>query len=72
MKANNEIIKDRIAGGSAGREKIQESQKKIRANLKESYDKAVALLTEEQKKKWKTMTGEPFDLEKIRFQFPKK
>jgi hypothetical protein len=70
-KANNDIMNEGRSGGNF-LEKAQESQKKIQRVRKEYYDKAVAILTDEQKKNWKEMTGEPFDLEKLLFQFPKK
>jgi hypothetical protein len=39
--------------------------------MKETYEKAVAKLTEDQGKKWKEMRGEPFDMDKLRL-IPKK
>ena len=35
--------------------------KKITELRKEANDKATALLTEDQKKSWKDLTGEPFE-----------
>lgn len=68
-KAINNAFKESRAGGEFASDKYEEFWRKTE---KESYDKAIALLTEEQKKKWKEMIGEPFDLEKIRLQLPKK
>jgi Spy/CpxP family protein refolding chaperone len=41
---------------------FQEAGKKIRAAQKEALEKAVAVLTPDQKKSWKEMTGEPFEI----------
>ena len=38
-----------------------ENAKKMAAMQKENLDKALAMLTGEQKKEWKELTGEPFE-----------
>jgi Spy/CpxP family protein refolding chaperone len=45
-----------------------ETRTKMQALRKETNDKATALLTEDQKKTWKEMTGEPFT---VRFEPPR-
>jgi hypothetical protein len=57
-------------GGGGGRggfdpEKMAEVQKKVQKVQKEYVSKAVDLLDDEQKKTWKSLIGEPFDLSKI-------
>jgi hypothetical protein len=47
----------RQQGGGGGREEVM---KKMQELNKQLTDRAVALLTDEQKTKWKEMTGEPF------------
>lgn len=56
-------------GGKGGfdPEKMAEMNKKIQKTSKEYVAKAVDLLNDEQKKTWKTLTGEPFDISKITF-----
>jgi hypothetical protein len=44
---------------------FQEAQKKMTAMRKETMEKVSALLTDDQKKAWKDMAGEPFE---VRFQ----
>jgi hypothetical protein len=41
---------------------FQENQKKMASMRKEAMDKVVAVLTDDQKKAWKDMTGEPFEV----------
>jgi hypothetical protein len=55
-------------GGGKGTfdlEKFQEVQKKVQKVQKEYISKAVDNLTDEQKKTWKSLIGEPFDVSKI-------
>jgi hypothetical protein len=52
--------------------KFQEDQKKIDKLEKEYVSKAVDLLDDTQKKKWKEMVGEPFDLSKLQGGFGRK
>jgi hypothetical protein len=63
--------------GEAGKgkfdvEKFQENQKKVQKLNKEYMGKLVDILDDNQKKTWKELTGEPFDLTKLQFQFPKR
>jgi len=44
------------------REKMQELQKKMTSLRKEGMDKATAVLNDEQKKTWKDMVGQPFEI----------
>jgi hypothetical protein len=54
-------------------EAIQEAAKKVQSNIKETYEKAVAKLSEDQAKKWKEMRGVHFDQDKLRIlPIPKK
>jgi hypothetical protein len=41
---------------------LEEAQKKFRELRQSSMEKALAVLTDEQKKSWKEMTGEPFEV----------
>jgi len=50
------------AGGGRGRGFSPELQKKMAAVRKEAMDKAVATLKDDQKTKWKEMTGKPFEV----------
>ncbi len=45
---------------------FQEAGKKVATLRKETLDKVVALLTDDQKKTWKEMTGDPFE---VKFEF---
>lgn len=47
-----------------------DTQKKMQSLNEESLDKAVELLTADQRKQWKEMTGEKFDLAKLQPQRP--
>ncbi|MBA4188494.1 MAG: hypothetical protein C0467_10860 [Planctomycetaceae bacterium] len=53
-------------------EKMQENQKKVQKLQKEYIGKLEDLLDDSQKKTWKEMKGEAFDLAKLQPQFPKK
>ncbi len=72
------VVQDRAVGqGGGGRDgegggkaSTLNALKKAQALRKDYYDKAVALLTDDKKKKWHEMTGEPFDLDRLRLQFP--
>ena len=60
-----EINKDRDELRKSGFTKggdFKETQKKITALNKEGVDKAAAVLTDEQKTKWKDLVGEPFEV----------
>jgi hypothetical protein len=75
-KEQREIFADAGFGGKKGggmfdAEKFQEAQKKIQKLGKEYIGKVVDTLDDTQKKTWKEMTGEPFDLTKLQFQFGK-
>jgi len=50
-------MRDLVTGGN-----FQDAREKITKLRKESLDKEVAVLTDTQKKKWKEMTGEPFEV----------
>lgn len=60
-----------LGGGNKGGkgafdpEKMADFNKKMQKVQKEYVGKAIDLLTDEQKKTWKTMIGEPFDLSKL-------
>ena len=49
----------------------QENRKKMQTLQKETMEKVSAVLTDDQKKTWKEMTGEPFEV-KFEFQGKKK
>jgi len=49
-----------------------ETMKKIAKVQKEAFGKTTDLLDDAQKKTWKELTGETFDVTKLQFQFPKK
>jgi len=70
-KARGEILSGAFSGGFDV-EKFQEAQKKIQKIQNEHMDKAVALLTDEQKTTWRKLKGEAFDIQKLIPQFPKK
>jgi hypothetical protein len=70
-KSRNEILREALAGG-IDPDKVQNAAKNLRKVENQQLANAVALLTDEQKKKWKMLTGEPFDLQKLVTQFPKK
>jgi hypothetical protein len=64
-------------GGKGGKgnfdfTKFQEAQTKVTKVQKEYTAKIVDVLEDGQKKTWKELVGEPFDLTKLQFQFPKK
>jgi hypothetical protein len=60
-------------GGKGGDpEKMAEMNKKIQKAQKEYTGKAVDLLTDDQKKTWKTLIGADFDLTKLQGGFGKK
>jgi hypothetical protein len=71
MKSRNEILREALAGGFEP-EKVQNAAKELRKVENEHLAKAVALLTDDQKKKWAMLTGEPFDLQKLVPQFQRK
>jgi hypothetical protein len=52
-------------GKNFDKEKFADAQKKIQKIQKESFAKVTDLLTDEQKKTWKTLTGETFDVSKL-------
>lgn len=60
---NEELGKDTRELFSAGFG--QDTQKKMAALRDEAMDKAVELLTADQRKQWKEMTGEKFDMAKL-------
>lgn len=76
-KDRREIMAE-VGGGKGGGgknfdvEKFQEAQKKVSKVQKEYLGKAVDLLTDDQKKTWKTLIGESFDLTKLTPTFRKK
>lgn len=49
-------------GGGFDAQAFQENQKKMQAMRKESQTKAASLLSDDQKKTWKEITGEPFEV----------
>jgi hypothetical protein len=58
-KARQELFKDI---GRDDREKRQEATKKLTEKRKEAMEKLVSALNADQKKAWKEMTGEPFEI----------
>ena len=70
-KVRSEIIKKALEGGP-DLDKLQAAQKEVRKVEREFIGKAVMLLGTTQMKKWAALTGEPFDLEKLRPQVLKK
>lgn len=52
-------------GEAPDKDKMAELQKKMAAVQKETMTKTVAALTDDQKKTWKDLTGEPFDVKKF-------
>jgi hypothetical protein len=61
---STELDKDvgelRRSGGKGGFNLSPETREKIESLTKEANEKATALLTDEQKSKWKTLIGEPY------------
>src|SRR5262249_27789279 len=53
-------------------EKFADAQKKVRKIQTDATDKIVGMFDDTQKKTWKEMIGEAFDLTKLVPQFPKK
>jgi len=51
-----------LFGGQGNQEKAAEARKKIEGLRKEAEEKITGLLTEDQKKTWKTMVGEKFEI----------
>lgn len=54
-------------GRDRGQRPSEENQKKLEALRKDAEEKVVAALTDEQRKSWKDMTGEKFDVSKLTF-----
>ena len=69
-KEMQEMMRDAFQGGF-DQEKMQELQKKQRNLREETVEKMEKALTDDQKKKWKDMTGEGFDFTKL-FQIVRK
>ncbi|MBA4064218.1 MAG: hypothetical protein C0501_10985 [Isosphaera sp.] len=67
QKESREMMSDLFKGGKGGfdQEKIKEMQTKTQKLQKEYMDKIVELLDADQKKTWKQLTGEAFDLSKL-------
>jgi hypothetical protein len=61
-----------LRGGGQGRQRGQGDQGKITALRKETTDKFVAVLTDDQKKEWKTLTGAEFTMPAPTRRAPKK
>jgi len=55
-----EQMKELFSGGGGFND--PETQKKVAALRKESSEKAIGVLTAEQKKKWEELTGKPFEI----------
>jgi hypothetical protein len=72
---STELEKDvgelRRSGGKGGFNISPETREKIESLTKEANEKATALLTDEQKSKWKTLIGEPYTVRFAGFR-PKK
>ena len=69
QKETREVFNDVKKGNFEG---FQEAQKKVQKLQKEAQTKIEDLLDADQKKTWKSLTGEAFDLTKLQFNFPKK
>jgi hypothetical protein len=52
-------------GGNVDAEKMAEYQKKAKGLTDETMEKVMKAMTDDQKKAWKEMTGEPFDTSKL-------
>lgn len=52
-------------GGNVDQAKMAEFQKKNKALTDETMEKVMKAMTDDQKKAWKDMTGEPFDTSKL-------
>jgi hypothetical protein len=65
-KDRRELFKGAVGGGG----NREEMMKKITAYNKEVMDKTTAVLSEDQKKTWKDMVGEPFEGLRQGFGFP--
>jgi Spy/CpxP family protein refolding chaperone len=57
----------RGGGGGFDKDAFKEKMTKMAAMNKETLDKVTSVLTDDQKKTWKDMTGAPFE---IKFEFP--
>ncbi|MCS6864438.1 MAG: hypothetical protein RMJ56_11410 [Gemmataceae bacterium] len=68
-KESRAIFQDAFMGGF-DQEKMAEVGKKIEKLRKEMWAKVEELLDDDQKKAWKELTGEPFDITKLIPQFP--
>ena len=72
-KERREIFADLgFKKGNFDAEKFAEAQKKVRKIQTDATDKLVGMLDDTQKKTWKEMLGEAFDLTKLQPQFGKK
>lgn len=71
---NQEIMRDSgaFSNGKFDPEKMEAANKKVDKVRKEAMGKIEDLLDESQKKTWKTLTGEPFDISKLRQAPPRK
>jgi len=71
IRAIGEEARGSFGGGGfnkdATTEERAEALRKMQATQKQSMEKAMAVLTDEQKKTWKELTGEPFE---VRFERP--
>jgi hypothetical protein len=69
---DKDLAELRGGGGGMGFGRVSpETREKMTALTKEATDKAVAVLTDEQKSKWKELVGEPFTVQQGGFR-PKK
>lgn len=71
---NQEIMRDSgaFSNGKFDPEKMEAANKKVDKARKEAMGKIEDLFDENQKKTWKTLTGEPFDVSKLRQAPPRK
>ena len=69
MGINTELNKDldelRRSGGKGGFNIPPETREKMENLTKDANEKAAAVLTEEQKTKWKTLIGEPYTVQRF-------
>lgn len=71
IKTINDDMRQEMQSVFSGGGDPQENRKKMQTLQKETMEKVSAVLTDDQKKTWKEMTGEPFEV-KFEFQGKKK
>jgi Spy/CpxP family protein refolding chaperone len=66
-ESTNKDVQELRASAQGDRQKFREVRTKVEAIQKEAKEKVSGLLTEDQKKTWKEMVGEPFE---VKFERP--